>query len=261
MHCVFCKGDSCGSSSVEHIIPESLGNRSHFLPAGVVCDRCNNYFAVKIEGPLLMSDYFRQVRFHNDIASKRGRIPAVQAIALETGVCGVIYKSPPAMPILSVDEAAVDRFLSGFGRNGRVNMLFPVAPQPPAPLLARFIAKVGLEILTARVMSHPGWEAAVVFRRELDEVRAYARYGTGPATWPISVRRIYEDDAAFKADDGTPYQMLHEFMPLYTNRGELYAVIAIFGMEYAINLCGPELQGYEDWLQRHGRQSPLYARP
>ena len=49
MRCIFCKKDSCNSRSVEHILPESLGNEEHILPAGIVCDRCNNYFASSVE--------------------------------------------------------------------------------------------------------------------------------------------------------------------------------------------------------------------
>jgi len=47
MRCIFCKNPSDNSVSVEHIIPESLGNISHILPKGWVCDTCNNYIAGK----------------------------------------------------------------------------------------------------------------------------------------------------------------------------------------------------------------------
>lgn len=76
MRCIFCKVDSSRSVSVEHIIPESMGNTDHVLPRGAVCDGCNGYFARKIEGPLLASPLFRQLRFGMQVANKRGRIPA-----------------------------------------------------------------------------------------------------------------------------------------------------------------------------------------
>lgn len=53
MNCLFCKRDSSTSRSVEHVIPESLGNKEYVLPRGMVCDKCNQYFAIKIEKPLL----------------------------------------------------------------------------------------------------------------------------------------------------------------------------------------------------------------
>ena len=44
MRCLFCKQDSSSTKSVEHIIPESIGNKTLILPLGYVCDKCNNYF-------------------------------------------------------------------------------------------------------------------------------------------------------------------------------------------------------------------------
>ncbi len=63
MYCIFCKRDSTGSCSVEHIIPESLGNEEHVLPPGVVCGACNNYFASSIEQAVLESGAFKIARF------------------------------------------------------------------------------------------------------------------------------------------------------------------------------------------------------
>ena len=62
MNCLFCKQNTDNSKSVEHIIPESLGNKEHILPRGLVCDNCNQYFAIKIEKPLLEQPYFRNIR-------------------------------------------------------------------------------------------------------------------------------------------------------------------------------------------------------
>lgn len=36
MRCVFCKSDTRDSVSIEHIMPESLGNVEHTLPRGWV---------------------------------------------------------------------------------------------------------------------------------------------------------------------------------------------------------------------------------
>jgi hypothetical protein len=41
MKCIFCKSDG-PFTSVEHIIPHSLGNDLIVLPKGCVCDKCNN---------------------------------------------------------------------------------------------------------------------------------------------------------------------------------------------------------------------------
>ena len=80
MRCIFCKCDSATSRSVEHVIPESLGNTEHVLGAGVVCDGCNNYFASKVEGPLLSDPYFREQYSLAGILSKKGNLPRVKAL-------------------------------------------------------------------------------------------------------------------------------------------------------------------------------------
>jgi hypothetical protein len=80
MRCIFCRNNSNGSRSVEHIIPESLGNRRHVLPPGVVCDRCNNYFAREVEKPLLESPSVRFLRFHQALESKKGKVPSIPGV-------------------------------------------------------------------------------------------------------------------------------------------------------------------------------------
>jgi hypothetical protein len=76
MRCIFCKQDSSSSGSVEHIVPESLGNVEHVLPIGAVCDGCNRYFARKVERQILESPRFRLLRADMAVPNKRGRIPA-----------------------------------------------------------------------------------------------------------------------------------------------------------------------------------------
>lgn len=76
MRCIFCKQPSTASKSVEHIVPESLGNVDHVLPVGAVCDSCNQYFARKVERQILESPIFRLLRADMAIPNKRGRIPA-----------------------------------------------------------------------------------------------------------------------------------------------------------------------------------------
>lgn len=78
MRCIFCKQDSATSKSVEHIVPESLGNKEHVLPIGAVCDDCNQYFARKVERPVLESPMFCLLRANMVIPNKRGRIPKWQ---------------------------------------------------------------------------------------------------------------------------------------------------------------------------------------
>lgn len=38
----------------------------------------------------------------------------------------------------------------------------------------------------------------------------------------------------------------------------LYFIIALWGMEFAINMAGPEIDEYLKWLKEHDDVSPLY---
>lgn len=80
MRCLFCKQDSSNTKSVEHIIPESLGNKTMILPCGYVCDKCNNYFAIKVEKPFMELPEIRQLRFQEMIPNKKNKIPKMKTL-------------------------------------------------------------------------------------------------------------------------------------------------------------------------------------
>lgn len=212
MRCIFCKNSSESSVSVEHIIPESLGNVEHTLPKGVVCDACNNYFARKVEQPVLDSPMIRFLRRERHILNKRKRLPVFQ---------------DQELPKL-----------------------------PEYRLMSRFLAKAALEALALKTISVHGSNAEIVDKVELDILRTYARYNHGE-TWPFSYRTLYPVNAIFK-EDSTWYEVLHEFDLLVTESMEFYFAVVIWGVEFVINIGGPDLIGYQQWLKQHNYVSPLY---
>jgi len=119
--------------------------------------------------------------------------------------------------------------------------------------MGRFLGKVGLETLAKKFLEIEGWNDEIVDKEELDLLRKYVRLNDG-VTWPINKRRIYSED--FRFDDGS--QVLHEVDILLTDENEYYVVVCIFGMEYVLNLGGPELDGYQKWLKQNNERSPLY---
>ena len=258
MRCIFCKSDSDQSRSVEHILPESLGNTEHVLPRGWVCDSCNNYISREIERPFLESPYMRSMRFRMRIPSKKRIVPP--AIGIDAGSrCAVEMRwsleDGLSMNALKGSEESlwISRLLSA--DSGR--MYFPA----PAMLdegicTSRFIAKVGLEVLASRVVEVPDSNAELVNNAQLDELRRYVRLGVPRTIWPIGIRKIYHHNRLF-FDGDTAFELLNEWTILVTGTMEHYAVIAIFGVEYVINLGGPELSGYQHWLQNNNGRSPL----
>ena len=107
-----------------------------------------------------------------------------------------------------------------------------------------------------------GWNDEIVNEKTLDPLRHFARVGDLPEKWPFSRRRIY-GEGDVQNEDGAGYQVLHEFTivcePLpQPGHLDLYAIVCIFGEEFAINMGEPEIRSYERWLERHNGTSPLY---
>lgn len=262
MRCIFCKGDSSTSRSVEHIVPESLGGTGA-LPPGVVCDRCNNYFGRCVEGPLLDSGAFRSLRARQGVANKTGRIPAIGGVVLPDIPAILGWMRSPRMPVLSVPEECAARVMGAV----RGTVVFPEGAPPADSVVSRFLAKCALEALAFKLLNGSLDTDELAEEQQFDELRDHARWGR-PAFWPYSRRRIYDEDRAVFAEDGRREQTVCEYDLLLTHpnniedcgavRSEVYFVLALFGLELAINMGGPETEGYETWLRSNGGVSPLY---
>lgn len=255
MRCLFCKADSSSSRSVEHVVPESLGNTRVVLPPGVVCDACNNYFARKIEQPFLESPALKALRFHQVVANKRGRVPSLTGAISPGHPAQVTHWPRQALTTVAVSERA----LADVKRAGSLQLFLPAGGEnPPDRITSRFLAKVALEAMAERLTRFPEGLAYLCEEAQLDPLRDHARLGN-PRDWPFSARTIYHPDAAVTAADGRTMQVTHESDFLVTPQGEWYFVLAIFGLEFAINIGGPFLKGYESWLRANNGLSPLYS--
>ena len=257
MRCIFCKKDSSKSRTIEHIIPESLGNKDHILPPGVVCDHCNNYFARKIEQPLLDSEYFRHSRFRNVVYSKKGRVPTIKALYLPGKVWVEIMRDEGGKSIYPSSEADASRFIQSISTRETGKLIILQPPLPEGQVVARFLAKVAMEALALIALEIPDGLNEITDKPELDELRNFAR-GYGPLNdWPYHVRQIYLEDKVFHEEGYGECEILHSFKLLQTECQELYLVLVIFGVEYCINMGGPEIDGYLEWLRQRNFESLL----
>lgn len=211
-HCIFCKSVTKNERSREHIIPESMGNVDHVLPVGAICHTCNQYFARKIERPLLEAPIFRHLRAGMKVPSKRGRFP-------------------------------------NWNPSDGLDL-------PGKRLMGRFLGKVGLEILAHKVKEVNCWNQEIVDCVELDELRRHVRFNEGD-DWPFTARTLYPVNAIFN-DGSESYEVIHEFDLLISGRSEYYSVVAIFGVEFALNIGGRTIEGYKEWLSIYNGASPLY---
>lgn len=264
MRCIFCKINSSDSKSVEHILPESLGNSMHVLPKGIVCDKCNNYFSRKVERLVLENLYFRTLRSEQGVLSKKKRMAKVPVYIPKMGMqleasFSLVDKPQESHQIIFSRTKDFELFKSKWEKNKPTSMFFPIhSGLPPEGLMGRLLAKMALEVLAHKLECIPLAIEEVVLDEQLDEIRAFARTGMKPDFWPYNQRRIYETDRKIVMEDGQEGQTMHEFDILVTKNNEYFFVIVIFGVEYAINFGGPEICGYEQWLIDHDDQSILY---
>lgn len=268
MRCIFCKSPTAGCWSVEHIMPESLGNTEHVLPPEWVCDDCNNYIARKVEAPFLDSLYGRNSRFNMRVRNKRGRVPPITGLHPQSGSkVEVRVDENDGLVVCAAPGEDGARFVDSVTQNRRGTLYIPAVESPSKDYnTSRFIGKVALEVLAHGFMHVPDWNEQVVDKTELDELRNYVRRGRPGFVWPVHMRRIYRPGILFTDESFSAHHVLHEWdiLPIpaavSSEGAEFYAVIAIFGIEYAINLGGPELDGFHQWLSANNNASYLYSK-
>lgn len=277
MLCLFCKQDSSNSKSIEHIIPESLGNKHLILPKGLVCDKCNNYFARKVEQPFFQLPGLNELRFEQGLANKKGLIPSIDGYI--NGKSVNIHRKYQDSPLFSNEETFMienttqDELFNI--TNGEI--IFRAFSDDlllkQSITLSRFIAKIAFECLALKLIKEEGWLDYLLNDNIFNPIRNYVRYGSD-VIWPCNFRRIYDMNSMNLDLDGTYHQVLHEtdflLIPInqtdtYKNQDEIltyaYFIVALFGIEFAINIAGPEEDGlkpYQDWLKEHNNISPLY---
>jgi hypothetical protein len=256
MRCIFCKKDSSKSKSVEHIIPESLSNKEHILQPKIVCDKCNHYFSIKIEKPLLEQPYFRNLRYEQAIQNKKGNyIPEKGLLVHPQGGFIELSRDKNGKHIVIIeDEKVIETFKSL--KQGEIIYPHFDLPSKNDKIISRFLGKIGLEEMASRLQNDPNNFKDFIDHRDFEELRNYVRYGKPDIIWPYYLRRIYPAEKDF-FESGIGYQTMHEYMILQTEQNELYVILALFGVEYCLNLGGPDLEGYEIWLQNHNFKSPL----
>lgn len=262
MRCIFCKQDSSSSRSVEHIMPESMGGKRRVLPRGVVCDKCNNYFAREIEGPLLSHPSMRNVRAWHQIPNKRGRVPALHghiggtevAVGFRRGRDGKIEIEPERR---LEQEHVTNEWESGL-ENG---FLFVIDVDPPKREMSRLLCKMALETMAETFTHDEDGTEKMVDETYFDNIRTYARYGNNFSEWPYSQRRIYPDTTLMRHPETKKWVPVGLGCTWFmTKRLETLFAFCFYGTEFVLNVGGPALRGYEEWLEDHGHISPMVER-
>lgn len=126
---------------------------------------------------------------------------------------------------------------------------------------------MALEAWADRLKTLEGSLDELIDYKEFDRIRNHARRGT-TYEWTCSIRRIYDMDVWRRCKDGTWKQKIYETDFLMIDKGGegdikyvfLYFVVVLWGMEFAINMGEPEIEGYNNWVAQHDGLSPLYVK-
>lgn len=257
MKCIFCGQESFYSKSIEHIVPESFGNKTAFLRKGIVCDKCNNYFARKVEQPFLESETVRVLRQELELENKRGKIikdytyprigkEYVQQVGENTYM--IYTKEDKTESDLAAAVAEYNIYCGNTDKRLLEENIF----------VSRLLAKMAVEYFIYRCGGEDDVCEYVGSDEIFKSIREYARYGSRKI-WKYNARRIYARHAAY---DGDPFTAINwEADLLFLGNGEVYFVIAMYGIEYAINMGGSYIDGYKYWLENNNFRSPLYLSP
>ncbi len=261
MKCIFCKQDSSESKSVEHIIPESMGNKSHVLPKGIVCDKCNNYFSLKIEKKVLEHDFFKSVRHRNGIESKKRKIPKGKVIIPATNKQATIERklqNDKVSNVVTLDTESFELIKNGDVKE--IILAFDIIPPENNQNVSRLLAKIAFEMFASKAVDNKEYIDYLINESQFDPIRNYVRNNAKNENWNYSVRKIYAENEKFYFPDGRSADMIFECDFLNTDQNEWYFIIAYKGFEFVINLGGESIDGYKHWLSENDNISPLYTK-
>ncbi|MEJ3674730.1 HNH endonuclease [Vibrio vulnificus] len=254
MRCLFCKEPSHDTKGVEHLIPESFGSKKLVLPKGLVCDKCNNYFARKVERPVMSHPSMRNVRGWYQVPNKKGKIPSVLGYIAGTEIqVNMKLDKNEKLQIRAEkasEQAIVDEYLKDMQTTGEFPpFIFPVDIDPPQQEMSRFLAMLALEALALR-FSYAGDQDLIIDEPSFDLIRNYARYGKGVKEWPFHRQVLFPMDTLMRhPETGEWVQVGFGRDIIITPTPETYVSFNLYGVQFTINVGGPSIHGYEMWLK------------
>ncbi|WP_158242788.1 HNH endonuclease [Siphonobacter sp. BAB-5405] len=137
--CIFCDNEN-EAKSVEHIVPESLGNTKYIMPRNSVCDNCNKRFS-KFEEKVLTKTVFAFERARFAIKTKKGNASIGKLNKLEFSGDKNFRKN-----IVSIRGISLDDFKEFDPNTGSGQLVIPgfVGSENAT---SKFLLKVALESL------------------------------------------------------------------------------------------------------------------
>ncbi|MBO9154675.1 HNH endonuclease [Chitinophaga sp. GCM10012297] len=181
MICLFCNSKK-DFNTVEHIIPESLGNKELVLK-GEVCDKCQKHLS-KIERYVLSNTPMGFWRTILGIKTKKGKFASVDfnKSTEDRGILPDAHKHHDNISFIARDydltelivhNSSQDQFEGGMP----TQVKYVITPKVVFEI-GRFLGKIGLELLCLENSQNAR-------KSEFDQIRRYIRSGLARDIWPI----------------------------------------------------------------------------
>jgi hypothetical protein len=205
--CIFCSSNG-PFSTVEHIIPESLGNDDLVLRSEV-CDGCQRYFGKEIEQFVLEKTPLAFWRTYIGIRTKRGKNPSVDLSqpATEKGILPTVHSRHNNIGFTYHEDGSVSanindpQIIRGILEGIKDRFVLVFTPKI-LHMFGRFLCKVGIELLCLT-------DRNLASTKNLDNARRYARFGEFEGLWPIfhfskgtldDLKEIRKDNLGFEEE-------------------------------------------------------------
>lgn len=197
--CIFCLKFGDIFNTIEHIVPESLGNTDDILEYGV-CDQCQNYFGREIERYVLQKTPFGFWRTIAGTLTKKGKSPTFDPTQNPKSNGKLLDYHPLTDNGITIHPGDGETIIETEFSNYRLfddiitekRNDFKIALTPKMLIyIGRFLGKVALEY----------WYKAFgddVFREDFNELRMYVRNGTTKNMWPIFHGNLVENLLIYK---------------------------------------------------------------
>lgn len=190
--CIFC-GSLGPFNTIEHIIPESLGNTEDCLVKEGLCDNCQKYFGQNVEKYVLEKTAFGLYRTLYNIPTKKrnkpffdisipekqsGKIPSAHS---ESDYGIILHPNDNFEKNLLELEVVDEKMYESIIASG--NKLKIVVTPLMLINIGRFLGKMAIELIYKKFGAH-------VHDSQFDPLRKYARRGTTNEIWPILIGNL-----------------------------------------------------------------------
>lgn len=203
--CIFCMDTGDIFHTVEHIIPESLGNTNDIL-MDRVCDKCQNYFGREVENYVLTKTPFGFWRTMAGTLNKKGKSPFFDPSQNPKSKAVPDFNSctDNGFTLFPVDNERIVKAVitnqSLFEKLRMGKRRFNIVMTPKMLIyMGRFLGKIALEYW-GKIFGDD------VYRKDLDQIRKYVRYGTTKFIWPIMQNHLLENLLYYKVKGGYEYE-------------------------------------------------------